>query len=83
MNLHPITVALVIIECLLAFVIIFCVAAQQTKSEGLSGTIGGGSSSSFRGSRQDEFLARITRYASITWIIVCVFLAYCWEHFRV
>jgi len=68
------------ISVFLSLIIVGCVAMQQTKSEGLSGTIGGAGSSSFRGSRQDEFLARITRYAGIGWILSCVLLAWLWEH---
>lgn len=83
MELHWITRVLIGVEVILAAIIITCVALQQTKSEGLSGTIGGAASSQFRGSRQDEFLARITRLAGWAWMVVCLLLAYCWEHLRV
>ncbi|MBD3174798.1 MAG: preprotein translocase subunit SecG [Armatimonadia bacterium] len=66
----------------LSMVIIFCVAMQSTKSEGLSGSIGGSRGSSFKGSRQDEFLAKITRYTGVAWILGHVVLAYMWVHLR-
>lgn len=83
MELHPITRIMLFVEILLSITVILCVAFQQTKSEGLSGTIGGASSSSFRGSRQDQLLATVTRYAGPAWIVTSTILAICWERLRV
>ena len=56
------------------------VAMQTTKSEGLSGTIGGASHATFKGSRYDELLSKITRYTGVLWVISLVLLAWFWNH---
>lgn len=64
----------------MSLIIIGCVAMQQTKSEGLSGSIGGARGSTFKGSRQDEFLSKITRFTGVGWIVGHLVLAYMWVH---
>jgi protein translocase SecG subunit len=78
-GLHILTKLFVGLGVFFSFVIIFCVATQTTKSEGLSGTIGGGRTGSVRGTRQDEFLAKITRVAGVGWIISYIALAATWN----
>jgi protein translocase SecG subunit len=51
--------------------LIFLVMSQTTKSEGLSGTIGGKLSSSFRGKPgMDDKLADYTKWAAITFFVL-------------
>jgi protein translocase SecG subunit len=62
---------------LLALTLIIAVSAQTTKSEsGLSGAIGGKSSSSFRGRPGlDDQLSKITKWAAVAFMIVSVGVA--------
>lgn len=61
---------LTIIHILSALVLIGLVMSQTTKSEGLTGTIGGKMSSSFRGKPGlDEKLASLTRWAAILFMV--------------
>lgn len=77
--MHPLTRIVLGLGIFLSLIIIGCVAMQTTKSEGLSGTIGGSRSSSFRGSRKDEFLARVTRITGIAWILTYLVLSLLWQ----
>jgi protein translocase SecG subunit len=57
-----------ILSCL---ALIALVMFQTTKSEGLTGTIGGKMTSSFRGKPGiDEKMADITRYTAIAWMLL-------------
>jgi len=78
--MHWITRVLLGLGIFLSLIIIICVAKQQTKSEGLSGTIGGARGGSFRGTREDEFLARVTRVTGVAWFVTYVLLAFAWTH---
>lgn len=65
-----------IVQMVVAVVLLFFVMSQATKSEGLSGTIGGKSESAFRGKpgaedRWQEF----TKWSAIAFFAVSVALA--------
>lgn len=66
-----------VVQVLLAIVLITAVALQTTKSEsGLSGVIGGKSSSSFRGRPGiDEQLGLITKWSAVGFMILSVVVA--------
>ena len=66
-----------ILQILCAAALIFAVAFQTTKSEsGLSGVIGGKSSSSFRGRPGvDEQLSKLTKWAAISFVVLSALLA--------
>jgi len=50
------------------------VSAQTTKSEGLSGAIGGGVQSSSKYlPGQEEVLQKYTTWTAVTWMICCLF----------
>jgi protein translocase SecG subunit len=56
--------------------LIFIVAIQQTKSEGLGGTIGGRVTSSFKGKPGfEDRLNEITRYLGIGFFVVSILVA--------
>lgn len=61
--------ALLIIQILSALILITLVMLQTTKSEGLTGTIGGKMSSTFRGKPGlDEKLANLTKWSAIAFM---------------
>ncbi|HUV04258.1 MAG TPA: preprotein translocase subunit SecG [Armatimonadota bacterium] len=58
------------IHLLSSVILIVLVMSQTTKSEGLTGTIGGKMSSSFRGKPgMDEKLAGLTRWCAIAFMV--------------
>jgi len=66
-----------IVQVLLALGLIFIVSIQTTKSEGLSGTIGGQITSSFKGKPGfEERLNDITKYLGIGFFVVSVLVAF-------
>ncbi len=66
-----------VLQVLLSIALIFIVMAQTTKSEGLSGTIGGQVTSSFKGKPgMDEQIRKYTIYVSFTWFLVTVLTAW-------
>ena len=64
---------LAIIQIISAVILIVLVMMQTTKSEGLTGTIGGKMSSSFRGKPGfDEKLSRLTKWSAVTFFVVSI-----------
>jgi preprotein translocase subunit SecG len=71
-----VNILLSIIQIFLAIGLIFIVAIQQTKNEGLSGSIGGQVSSSFKGKPGfEERLNDITKYLGIGFFVVSILVA--------
>jgi protein translocase SecG subunit len=67
---------LLIVNILTSLFLIGVVMSQTTKSEGLSGTIGGKSQSSFRGKPgMDDKLNLLTKYAAVGWMLTSVLVA--------
>lgn len=65
------------LQMLSAIALIAIVMSQATKSEGLSGTIGGKSESAFQGKPGfEDKLAEITKWAAITFMVVSALVAY-------
>lgn len=61
---------LIVIQMLSAVGLITLVMSQTTKSEGLSGTIGGKTSASFRGKPGlDDKLADLTKWCAIAFMV--------------
>lgn len=74
--MHVIHILLSVVQIALAIGLIFIVAIQQTKSEGLSGTIGGKVASSFKGLPGfEERLNQITRYLGTGFFIASILVA--------
>lgn len=68
--------ALVVLQVIFAVALIFIVAMQTTRHEGLSGTVGGQVSSQFRGKLgRDEQLAMITRYIAVGFFLISLLVA--------
>lgn len=66
-----------ILQLVSALVLIFIVMSQATKSEGLTGTIGGKAESAFQGKPGiEERLGEITKWAAITFLVMSAIVAY-------
>lgn len=75
--LHVVLNILMVIQILTAVALIAVVMSQTTKSEGLSGTIGGKAESAFRGKPgSEERLASLTKWAAGTFMVTSAFVAY-------
>jgi preprotein translocase subunit SecG len=67
---------LIILQVLFAVALIFIVAMQTTRHEGLSGTVGGQISSQFRGKLgREEQLAMVTRYIAVGFFVISLLVA--------
>ncbi len=67
----------VVLQIISALVLIGIVMSQATKSEGLTGTIGGKSESMFQGKRGfEEKLDEITKWAAITFMVMSAIVAF-------
>ncbi|MCS6949033.1 MAG: preprotein translocase subunit SecG [Armatimonadota bacterium] len=67
---------LLILQVLFAIALIFIVAMQTTRHEGLTGTVGGQVSSQFRGKLgRDEQLAMVTRYIAVGFFLLSLLVA--------
>jgi len=76
-----IRIILIVFQFLSAVALIVLVMSQTTKSEGLSGTIGGKMSSSFRGRPGiDEKLSLFTKYAAISFMVLTALVYYVHTH---
>lgn len=74
--MHIVYVILSILQMLLAVGVIFIVAIQQTKSEGLGGTIGGRPTTSFKGKPGfEDRLNELTRYLAVGFFIASILVA--------
>lgn len=74
--MHIVFVILSILQMLLAVGVIFIVAIQQTKSEGLGGTIGGRPTTSFKGKPGfEDRLNELTRYLAVGFFIASILVA--------
>jgi protein translocase SecG subunit len=72
---------LLVINILTSIFLIGVVMSQTTKSEGLSGTIGGKSQSSFRGKPGlDDKLNMLTKYSAVGWMLTSILVAYVYTH---
>ncbi len=62
-----------VLEILSALTLIVLVISQTTKSEGLTGTIGGKASSTFRGKPGiDDKLAQLTTYSAVLFMATSI-----------
>ena len=67
----------VVLQIISALVLIVIVMSQATKSEGLTGTIGGKAESAFQGKPGiEERLGEITKWAAITFMVMSAIVAY-------
>jgi protein translocase SecG subunit len=78
--LYALHVVLNVVQVLLGIGMIFIVAIQQTKNEGLGGTIGGKVQSSFKGKAGfEERLNELTRNLGIGFFVVSILVAVTWN----
>jgi len=65
------------IQVLAALVLVGLLMSQATKSEGLTGTIGGKADAVFRGKPgTEEKLAELTKWSAIVFIVISAFSGY-------
>jgi len=69
-------VAFEVIQVLSALFLIFLMAVQTTKSEGLGGTIGGKTESSFSKPGIEEKIDEITKWSAIAFLALSFIVAY-------
>jgi protein translocase SecG subunit len=70
-------VFLAVLQALLSVLLITIVAFQTTKSEGLTGSIGGQVTPSFKGKPgMEEQVRTYTIYVSVGWFVISVLTAY-------
>ncbi len=71
-----------IIQFILSVLLITSILFQTTKSEGLSGTIGGKASAAIRGARTstDVFLEKATTGVAIAWFLGAILTAAMYYH---
>lgn len=71
------SIALTILDLLIAFAIIAVVLLQSGKSAGLSGSIAGGAESFFGGKRKgiDELLSKLTKILAVAFMAVSLIIA--------
>lgn len=69
-------IAFQILQILSAVFLIGLMAVQTTKSEGLGGTIGGKTESSFSKAGFDEKIDEITKWAAIAFMVISFIIAY-------
>lgn len=67
----------IILQVLSALALVGIVMSQATKSEGLTGTIGGKAESAFQGKPGlEDRLQEITKWAAISFMVVSAIVAY-------
>ncbi|HEY3329634.1 MAG TPA: preprotein translocase subunit SecG [Capsulimonadaceae bacterium] len=73
---------LLVIQALVSIVLIVIVAAQTTKNEGLTGSIGGQMTPSFKGKPgMEEQVRSWTIYVSAAWFVLSFLIAVVWSHY--
>lgn len=70
------TILFQILQILSAVFLITLMAVQTTKSEGLGGTIGGKTETSFSKAGFDDKVDEITKWAAIAFIVISFIVAY-------
>ncbi|MFQ6131445.1 MAG: preprotein translocase subunit SecG [Armatimonadota bacterium] len=76
--MDPKLIVTTILVIVLDLTIILTVMFQTTKSEGLSGIIGGKSTSAFRKGGWDDLLEKVTKYGAVGWGVVVAVHAFFW-----
>ncbi|MBI2843959.1 MAG: preprotein translocase subunit SecG [Armatimonadetes bacterium] len=75
--MEVLTTIMSIVQLIAAVALLAIVMSQATKSEGLTGTIGGKAESAFRGKPGgEEKLAYVTKVAAITFIVTSAIVGY-------
>lgn len=71
-----------VIQFVLSAILIASILFQTTKSEGLSGTIGGKTTAAIRGARTstDIFLEKATTVVAVAWFLGCILTALLYYH---
>ena len=70
---------LLVVQGLVSLILIAVVAMQTTKNEGLTGTIGGQMTPSFKGKPgMDEQIRTWTIYISVAWFVTSILVAVVW-----
>lgn len=71
---------LLVLQALVSIVLVAIVTAQTTKSEGLTGSIGGQMTPSFKGKPgMEEQVRTWTVWLSAAWFVLCFAVAFIWS----
>jgi len=71
---------LLVIQALVSIVLVVIVTSQTTKNEGLTGSIGGQMTPSFKGKPgMEEQVRTWTIYVSAAWFLLCFLIALVWS----
>ena len=73
---------LLVIQALVSIILVVIVAAQTTKNEGLTGSIGGQMTPSFKGKPgMEEQVRTWTVYVSAAWFVLSFLIAVIWSRY--
>jgi protein translocase SecG subunit len=73
---------LLVVQAIVSVLLIGIVAAQTTKNEGLSGSIGGQMTPSFKGKPgMEEQIRAWTVSVSVVWFVLAFVIALVWSHY--
>ena len=73
---------LLIVQALTSIALVAIVTSQTTKNEGLTGSIGGQMTPSFKGKPgMEEQVRTWTVYVSALWFVLCFLIALVFSHF--
>jgi protein translocase SecG subunit len=71
---------LLVLQAIVSIVLVVIVTAQTTKNEGLTGSIGGQMTPSFKGKPgMEEQVRAWTVYVSAAWFLLCFLIALVWS----
>ena len=74
-------IILLVIQTLISLALILIVSTQTSKNEGLTGNIGGPTTSNFKGKPGwEETLAVTTRNLGIAWFVMCMIVGIAFSH---
>jgi protein translocase SecG subunit len=80
--LHFFKPFLLVVQALISIALVFIVAMQTTKNEGLTGNIGGQMTPSFKGKPgMEEQIRSWTVYVSVAWFVVAIVIAIVFAQF--
>ena len=73
---------LLVLQALVSILLVVIVTSQTTKNEGLTGTIGGQMTPSFKGKPgMEEQVRTWTIYVSAAWFLLCFLIALVWSRY--
>ena len=82
--MNAIQIILLVVQALISLGLIFIVAIQTSKNEGLTGTIGGNVSANFKGKPgYEERLQSYTQMLGIGWFVVSILVGIAFRNYGI